>query len=69
MKSLERRLALIEAEAERRRSQRNACLQIPPDVDWLGNPIGSEPTEPIECPPGSGVDWLGFPINYVQRKL
>lgn len=69
MKALEKRLALIEAEAERRRSQQSGSLQKPLDVDWLGNPIGPEPTEPVECPPGSGVDWLGFPIDNVQRKM
>lgn len=69
MKVLEKRLASIEAEVMRRQSQQNGCLQIPPDVDWLGNPITSEPCAPAECPAGSGVDWLGFPINNLQRKL
>jgi len=69
MKALEKRLALIEAEAMRRNQKTVYRVGPPPDgFDWLGYPIGSEPAEPVECPAGSGVDWLGFPINNIQRK-
>ena len=61
MKALERRLALIEAEVVQRHQQ-TVYTSKPLDVDWFGNPIGSEPTNQSNARRGQA--WTGsvFPL-------
>ena len=66
MKNMDKRIAALEVKAA---VVSNKGRYIKPDnVDWLGNPLDS-PATPKEASPGRGVDWLGFPINNLQRKL